>query len=154
MAVDYLGGFYALGMQVNMSDPVGWGPNKRFTPEHARRWTFGGSCRLRPGHSIKLHYVGDTLVRVESVHAWGFALIEAVQIATLWEWPSILVRDCSPSLFVEVRRLLEPHCVMYVTLQMADLQAETLPRISDDERPPLELEGHFELADESDTDGQ
>jgi hypothetical protein len=138
MALTYLGGFYAIGEHVSM------GGDSRPKP---KRWVTGGSARLREGCSIEIHYVGDTLVRVDSVHAWGFALISAVQIGMCWQWPPSLVQRMPPSLFIEPAIILEPSCLLRVTLTMADLNAEELPRICDLEVSPLELEPHFDTGD-------
>ncbi len=131
----YLGGFYAIGKHI---EPTG----DRF--REPKRWMTGGSVRLCKGAQAVIKYSGDTLVRVDSVHAWGFALIEGIQLGMLWQWPPALTKGSMPSLFVEPQKILEPHVWLLVTLVMADLGADTLPRISDDEPLPLELEAHRE----------
>lgn len=135
----YLGGFYAIGSHI---EPSG----DRF--RQPKRWVTGGSVRLSKGSQAIIKYAGDTLVRVESVHAWGFALIEGIQLGMHWRWPPRLIEGPMPSLFVEPQMMLEPHVWMQVTLVMADLGAETLPRISDDEPVPLSFETHQETDDD------
>jgi hypothetical protein len=132
MALTYLGGFYAIGEHVTYSDVPGAKP---------KRWVTGSSVRLSEGCSIEIPYQGDTLVRVDSIHAWGFALISAVRIGMCWQWPPSLVPRMPPCLFIEPATILEAHWGLCVTLTMADLGAENLPRICEHIEPtPLEPE--------------
>ena len=138
MAMKFLGGFYAIGSQVvDIRSGVS-----------AKRWVTGGSVLLERGGSQCVRYQSDTLVRVDSIHVWGFALIQAVRIGMVWQWPPAFEPETPPCLFIEPGKVLEGAWPLEVTLVMADLCAEELPRICEHEVNPLELEAHFDTGDD------
>lgn len=131
----FLGGFYAIGSQVVDT-------YARSTSVSAKRWVTGGSVLLEHGSSQCIRYTGDRLVRVDSIHVWGFALIKAVRIGMVWQWPPAMEPETPPCLFIEPGVVLESYSALEVELTMVDLCVESLPRIGDYEVTPLELEPH------------
>ena len=94
----YFAGVYAIGAIVEPSDNRG--------QESPKRWTRCWSTRLE--HDELRAFILETkneIIRVDSIHAFGFALIDGATVGQYLVWPPGTEPNAAPTLFVEPARV-------------------------------------------------